>query len=1597
MEGKLLRKLIAFVLILCLTATNFIFAAVNTVYAISASSELEGGNIVFEAYFKQDETKVIDKTAYVSEGADLYINLAIKAGKLQNASIKIDNANFKIEKDKVDSKYVKGINTDTNEILLNEIGYSDGQAGSVEIKLPVKFEEAQRIDLSYFSMENSITLSGHYINSSENGKDIKSDPIKTRLTWSESSISYNWVPTVEKIVSADNKTIVQVSINSILDKLYLPKESETVTINVPKVGNVTPSYTVLVNGEKLDISKINDDFANQKISFTNNFVDGNSILWDKSGDTYKVIYVYDNTDYLEKPLEFKTQVTTKVYNRESKTSNEMNMASNKPQGTIASVTATSLSNEVYKGYMYANSAETLYTEKYDLELSYPDTVATFKFAEDNFTTESQERKITNGKTVYKELKINKANLVNVLGTTGSLKIVDKNIIVNSNTQADKDGNIVIKTDDAHILNLDLISAENEGTIKIFATKAIQGNAGYDKETLKSINAIETTVKASTDLDQEVSTATARTELKETTTEATLVMNNNNILSTTTANDIEFLATLKTGTMDTDLLKAPTLKLILPEDVDQVTIKSVSALYAEEKLNVADQQVVEEEGRKVILVKLDGEQLSYDNKFIEGIKVTINTEITLKEGTTSKDDVITMKYTNENSTEKEFETPIKVSIQAPYGLMTTATANAEFEGKTADETISAQAINNYGKVIENLSFIGNMPTVEKSKEDFENSIKDSFKATIGETVVDANSITIKYSKDGKEWTDDIEDAKQYKIVLGENTKLNATEKFEVAYTIEVSQVITGHKIAYTLDGMEKVDELKEKVTVKGLEIPDSEPDPDPTPVEPVVNEDGLSVTMTATSANKTITKDDELTAGQVIRYSYVIKNTSENTIENVKFEAEHTNTNVFEYKTDKQTNTIKPDEEISFTFEKEADGKSTVEKQIGTLEAGKEIKLTYQARVKENANKVESTVVVTGKDVEEIKIESANDVKSAALKLTLSNNISNEEGIEAGKVFANTLSVKNTSNGKLENITVNMAIPEGFEVFEIYEIGNSKNFTIIRKDNTAVTFNINELAAGATKDMVVSLKTVETSKTTKALKYSATVNQQTYYSNEVKVGIREKVESKIEATQTANIDEEVVETGDKLNYTFKIKNTSECKDTITFKDTVPKGAVIKNVYYTKNDEQVKIEKVTNNMILAVIEIEPGEEIDLVVETEIDESKTGSEEITNYATISGELLPQEVKTSSITYKLKNNIKPVKPNDPDDPDDPDVPTIPGEKDSKFTISGTAWIDANKDGIRDEKEKVLPGIKVSLANTEEGFVKDSKGNKIESVTDAKGQYKFTEIPKGKYIVVFAYDNVKYRNTEYRAKAATEKTNSDIITSKIAQEDGIKYGLTDTLEISKESLENIDAGFIENEIFDLSLNKSITKVTVQNSTGTQVKQYNKEQLAKLEIDSKTLAGSTVLVEYTIEVKNEGEIAGYANELVDYMPRDLTFNSEINKDWYKSTDGNLHSTALSKELIEPGQTVAVTLTLVKTMTEANTGLTSNKAEIAKSSNDYLIPDKDSKAGNTAQGEDDMSTAELIVSIRTGVGYTIGVITTMVVIATAGTIVFIKKRKEASHE
>ena len=109
-----------------------------------------------------------------------------------------------------------------------------------------------------------------------------------------------------------------------------------------------------------------------------------------------------------------------------------------------------------------------------------------------------------------------------------------------------------------------------------------------------------------------------------------------------------------------------------------------------------------------------------------------------------------------------------------------------------------------------------------------------------------------------------------------------------------------------------------------------------------------------------------------------------------------------------------------------------------------------------------------------------------------------------------------------------------------------------------------------------------------------------------------------------------------------------------------------------------------------------------------------------------------------------------------------------------------------------------------------------------------------------------------------------------------------------------------------------------------------------------------------MKITNNGSVAGYAKNIEDNLPATLTFNSEMNKDWYKSGT-KIYNTSLANTLIKPGESKEVTLVLTKTMTESNTGLINNKASISVSSNVDGIEDKNN---NDSQ-------ANVIISVSTG--------------------------------
>ena len=188
----------------------------------------------------------------------------------------------------------------------------------------------------------------------------------------------------------------------------------------------------------------------------------------------------------------------------------------------------------------------------------------------------------------------------------------------------------------------------------------------------------------------------------------------------------------------------------------------------------------------------------------------------------------------------------------------------------------------------------------------------------------------------------------------------------------------------------------------------------------------------------------------------------------------------------------------------------------------------------------------------------------------------------------------------------------------------------------------------------------------------------------------------------------------------------------------------------------------------------------------------------------------------------------------------------------------------------------------------------------------------------------------------------------------------------------------------------------MQNSAGTTVREYGNTNTAKIELDAKQMNGSTVIVEYSIVVTNVGEVAGYARNIIDYMPNDLEFNSELNKDWYESNNA-LYTTTIGNEIINPGESKTVTLTLTKTMGEDNV-VSRNNAEIYEAYNDLGLNDSNSTPGNNANGENDMGSADVIISIRTGgvIYMTIGIILAVIIIA--GTIAgIIVKRKNSKRD
>ena len=201
---------------------------------------------------------------------------------------------------------------------------------------------------------------------------------------------------------------------------------------------------------------------------------------------------------------------------------------------------------------------------------------------------------------------------------------------------------------------------------------------------------------------------------------------------------------------------------------------------------------------------------------------------------------------------------------------------------------------------------------------------------------------------------------------------------------------------------------------------------------------------------------------------------------------------------------------------------------------------------------------------------------------------------------------------------------------------------------------------------------------------------------------------------------------------------------------------------------------------------------------------------------------------------------------------------------------------------------------------------------------------------------------------------------------------------------------------FDLALRKWVTQAIVIDSNGQTVTETghqpydDPEQVVKVELHRRKLNEVTVKFRYSIRVINEGDIAGYAKEVTDYIPQGLRFVAEDNPGWTDEGNNVISTTLLENTLLQPGEFADVEVLLTWVNNENNMGVMVNTAEISKDYNEYGVPDRDSIPDNKKPGEDDIDDAPVMLSISTGQMRIYFVLGFVVLITIAGGVVLIKK-------
>lgn len=914
---------------------------------------------------------------------------------------------------------------------------------------------------------------------------------------------------------------------------------------------------------------------------------------------------------------------------------------------------------------------------------------------DKFVFDTKVELAIGQNTYYKQTLIKEEEFKNILGEEGKIEIYSQDgELVGTITKETKsiDGIYVFDYDvDINQIILKIINPINNSALNIKHVKAVKAELEYSRKQIELFKNIQTVIKTKAVYKEEniweLEPLKNLINLEETESRMELDLNTYDF-STMLENQVTFNVTLKTNEERYDLFQDPTIEILMPSAIENIEITSVNLLY-KNGLSLSNWEVITNEaGKKVIKVGLSGNQTEYTpGSMQEGTTLVIYTKINVNKLTSNTEEKIKMTYTNKNSSKLYYEINGKEaeeveirfvskegilksncllnfneSLEGMYGFNDEVLiGKLDVEGSRKTATVNMAVVNNYSKELDNVSIIGRIPSQgikDANGNDLGTTINTILLNAINYSGVSANiyySPKIDASIDDESWTEQVVEyglIKSYKIEI--ENPMKQGDRAEFGYNILIPEnlnynetLFSTYQVNYHIDN-----QLITEISIIGAEtekreiiLEDCQNQVEQEVVTKENEVESLTVGMTVTKGGQEVEEGEEIFERQILRYTAILKNTTNKELNNLKIKGKAANSNLYYLKVLEKENY---GENTKYKVPVEDDGtKEYEELNIEKLKPNEEVKLEFEVIVKEVEETAEEyvfgEVYISSDELEETKIEtSKNKIKQAKLYLDI--RLGATESIDGKDLFSNSsvkycIKVGNLMEENIENLKLNVFIPGELEYdSDIYYCEDPLIQDTIEPmaNGKKIVLEIPSLEKRTEKEIFIICGVKEfdllLEKKDIIVVSNIEIENEKYISNDY-IKTAYQTQTDIEYKFTSNLpNNSEVDNQQEIEYKIELKNKGYLETTIEVLDILPYGLDINKVTLLKEEKEINIEPSDGYVKIKDI-LKGNEKIEIYIKAQIntDNLELGQEYIENNIEIIGSKI-KEITTNTISFKVK-----------------------------------------------------------------------------------------------------------------------------------------------------------------------------------------------------------------------------------------------------------------------------------------------------------------------------------------------------------------------------